>query len=113
MTTVPVVILLLHRFVSLWLVLPISPCFASRVVPLSKYLAGSRPNTSDTLFLDYLASMSIHLPDYHSEASVCNVFTNISIEMHSIFLVITTLSSITSTKPLRGSVLFKVTQYTP
>ena len=82
--------LLLISFNSLWLVLP---CFTSRVVPLSERLAGSRPNivlimaddmgwgdlganwpnTRDTPFLDYLASISIRLPDYHSGASVCSV----------------------------------------
>jgi arylsulfatase G len=69
------------------------PCYASRVVPLSERLTGSRPNivlimaddmgwgdlganwpnTRDTPFLDYLASISIRLPDYHSGASVCSV----------------------------------------
>jgi arylsulfatase G len=78
---------------SLWLVLHLLPCFASSVVPLSERLAGSRPNiilimaddmgwgdlganwpdTRDTPFLDYLASISIRLPDYHSGASVCSV----------------------------------------
>jgi arylsulfatase G len=66
---------------------------ASGDIPLSEQLAGSRPNivlimandmgwgdiganwpnTRDTSFLDYLASISIRLPDYHSGASVCNV----------------------------------------
>ncbi len=69
------------------------PCFTSSLVPLSKRLAGSRPNivlimaddmgwgdlganwpnTRDTPFLDYLASISIRLPDYHSGASICSV----------------------------------------
>ena len=31
------------------------------------------PNTRDTPFLDYLASISIRLPDYHSGASICSV----------------------------------------
>ena len=31
------------------------------------------PNTRDTPFLDYLASISVRLPDYHSGASVCSV----------------------------------------
>ena len=68
-------------------------CFAQRVVPLSERLTGSRPNIllimaddmgwgdvgancpniRDTPFLDYLASISIRLPDYHSGASVCSV----------------------------------------
>ncbi len=75
------------------LVLHLLPCFARRDVPLSKRLTGSRPNivfimaddmgwgdiganwpnTRDTPFLDYLASISIRLPDYHSGASVCSV----------------------------------------
>jgi arylsulfatase G len=75
------------------LLLHLLTCFAQRVVPLSERLAGSRPNivlimaddmgwgdiganwpnTRDTPFLDYLASISIRLPDYHSGASVCSV----------------------------------------
>ncbi len=87
-------VILLHlSFTSLWLVLPLLPCVTSHVVPLSERLAGSRPNivlimaddmgwgdlganwpnTRDTPFLDYLASISIRLPDYHSGASVCSV----------------------------------------
>ncbi|CAF1356749.1 unnamed protein product [Adineta steineri] len=68
-------------------------CFASCTIPLSERLADSRPNivlimaddmgwgdvganwpnTRDTPFLDYLASISMRLPDYHSGASVCSV----------------------------------------
>ena len=64
-----------------------------QIAPMSQRLAGSRPNiifimaddmgwgdmganwpnTRDTPFLDYLASISIRLPDYHSGASVCSV----------------------------------------
>jgi arylsulfatase G len=75
------------------LVLHLLPCFAHRDVPLSERLAGSRPNivlimaddmgwgdiganwpnTRDTPFLDYLASISIRFPDYHSGASICSV----------------------------------------
>ncbi|CAF3892068.1 unnamed protein product [Rotaria sp. Silwood1] len=36
-------------------------------------LGANWPNTRDTPFLDYLASISIRLPDYHSGASVCSV----------------------------------------
>jgi arylsulfatase A-like enzyme len=79
-------------FTSLWLLLHLLLCFAVDDIPLSERLAGSRPNivlimaddmgwgdiganwpnTRDTPFLDYLASISIRLPDYHSGASVCS-----------------------------------------
>jgi arylsulfatase G len=36
-------------------------------------LGANWPNTRDTPFLDYLASISLRLPDYHSGASVCSV----------------------------------------
>jgi arylsulfatase G len=85
--------LLFLRFTSLWLVLNVLPCSSIRAVPLSERLADSRPNivlimaddmgwgdiganwpnTRDTPFLDYLASISIRLSDYHSGASVCSV----------------------------------------
>ncbi|CAF2198406.1 unnamed protein product [Rotaria magnacalcarata] len=84
---------LLLSFTSLWLGLPLLTCAKSHTVTLSQRLTGSRPNivlimaddmgwgdlganwpnTRDTPFLDYLASISIRLPDYHSGASVCSV----------------------------------------
>jgi arylsulfatase G len=93
MAMIVLVTLRLISFTLLWLVLHLLPCFGLNVVPLSERLAGSRPNivlimaddmgwgdlganwpnTRDTPFLDYLASMSIRLPDYHSGASVCSV----------------------------------------
>src|SRR5271154_1310423 len=93
MAMVFLVLLLLFSFAILPLVLCSTPSSGLDTVPLSKRLAGSRPNivlimaddmgwgdiganwpnTRDTPFLDYLASISIRLPDYHSGASVCSV----------------------------------------
>ena len=83
----------LFYFILLWLISNIIQCVTSDEIPLSKRLAGSQPNivlimaddmgwgdiganwpnTRDTPFLDYFATISLRLPDYHSGASVCSV----------------------------------------
>lgn len=85
--------LLCFALISLWSLLSIPLCVALNGIPLSQSLAGSRPNivlimaddmgwgdlganwpnTRDTPFLDYLASISLRMTDYHSGASVCSV----------------------------------------
>ena len=93
MAKVLFVMKLLLCLLSSWLVLHLVPQCVAHVAPMSELLAGSRPNivfimaddmgwgdlganwpnTRDTPFLDYLASISIRVPDYHSGASVCSV----------------------------------------
>lgn len=82
-----------RSFISYCLLLHLFSWIVCDDVPLSKRLAGSRPNivfimaddmgwgdlganwpnTLDTPFLDHLASIGLRLPDYHSGASVCSV----------------------------------------